>query len=53
MGSIIVVELEYTDHGSWVSSHAKRQRQRERERERRRKQFVIITYGCICSLVIH
>ena len=51
MGSIIVVELEYTDHGSWVSSHAKRQR--ERERERRRKQFVVITYGCICSLVIH
>ena len=53
MGSIIVVELEYTDHGSWVSSHAKRHRERERERERRRKQFVVITYGCICSLVIH
>ena len=33
MGSIIVVELEYTDHGSWVSSHAKRHRERERGRE--------------------
>ena len=31
MGSIIVVELEYTDHASWVSSHVKRERERERE----------------------